>query len=113
MLLWEIKEPALIFAQSYLTRLLHDGDYAKAVKVMARCRHVNESFLPLADDRELAREAAEAVQAMNEPRSDSVIARESSDPPAGSGLLQASSCVRACARCCNSARLPESVRRKS
>ena len=60
MMLWEIKEPALIFAQSYLTRLLHDGDYAKAVKVMTRCQHVNESFLPLADDRELAREAAEA-----------------------------------------------------
>ncbi len=59
MMLWETKESALLFAQSYLTRLLHDGDYAKAIKVMARCRHVNESFLPLADDRDLAREAAE------------------------------------------------------
>jgi len=60
MMLWETKEPALIFAQSYLTRLLHDGDYSKAVKVITRCRYVNESFLPLADDCELAREAAEA-----------------------------------------------------
>lgn len=59
MMLWEIKEPALLLAQSYLTRLLHDGDYAKAVKVMTRCQHVHASFLPLADDRELAREAAE------------------------------------------------------
>jgi putative membrane protein insertion efficiency factor len=60
MMLWEIKEPAQLFAQNYLTRLLHDGDYSKAVKVITRCRYVNESFLPLADDRELAREAAEA-----------------------------------------------------
>jgi putative membrane protein insertion efficiency factor len=60
MMLWEIKDPALLFAQEYLTRLLHDGDYTKAVKVITRCRYINESFLPLSDDRELAREAAEA-----------------------------------------------------
>lgn len=60
MMLWEVKDPAQLFAQEYLTRLLHDGDCHKAVKVIARCRHVNESFLPLVDDRELAREAAEA-----------------------------------------------------
>lgn len=59
MMLWEIKDPAQLFAQEYLTRLLHDGDCHKAVKVITRCRHVNESFLPLVDDRELAREAAE------------------------------------------------------
>jgi len=60
MMLWEIQGPAQLFAQNYLTRLLHDGDYAKAVKVMTRCRYANESFLPLTDDRALAREAAEA-----------------------------------------------------
>jgi len=59
MMHWEIKEPALMFAQTYLTRLLHDGEFAAAVKVMTRCRHVNEAFRPLAEDRELAREAAE------------------------------------------------------
>jgi len=59
MMLWESKEPAQIYAQGYLTRLLHDGDYAQAVKVITRCRFVNESFQPLADDRDLAREAAE------------------------------------------------------
>jgi putative membrane protein insertion efficiency factor len=59
MMLWEIKDPAQLFAQQYLTRLLHAGDYPKAVKVITRCRYINESFLPLADDRELAREAAE------------------------------------------------------
>ena len=41
MLRWENKEPALVFAQTYLARLLHAGDFATAVKVMTRCRHVN------------------------------------------------------------------------
>jgi putative membrane protein insertion efficiency factor len=59
MMLWEVKDPAQLFAQEYLTRLLHDGDHSKAVKVITRCRYVNESFMPLADDRELAHEAAE------------------------------------------------------
>jgi hypothetical protein len=59
MLHWETKEPALEFAQIYLTRLLQDGDYVAAVKVMLRCRLEHETFLPLADDRELARAAAE------------------------------------------------------
>lgn len=56
---WEVKEPALEFAQIYLTRLLQDGDYAAAVKVMLRCRLEHETFLPLPQDRELARAAAE------------------------------------------------------
>jgi hypothetical protein len=59
MMRWEIKEPALVFAQAFLSRLLHDGDYLAAVKVMTRCRHVSESWLPLPDDRALALEAAE------------------------------------------------------
>jgi hypothetical protein len=59
MLRWEIKEPALVFAQTYLSRLLHNEEYAVAVKVMTRCRHVRESFKPLPDDRELALAAAQ------------------------------------------------------
>ena len=59
MMRWEIKEPALVFAQTFLGRLLRDGDYLAAVKVMTRCCHVNESWLPLPDDRALALKAAE------------------------------------------------------
>ncbi len=59
MLLWEIKEPAFVFAQTYLSRLVHDGDYVAAVKVMLRCRLINEAWQPLPNDRELAIEAAE------------------------------------------------------
>jgi hypothetical protein len=59
MMRWENKEPALLLGQSYLSRLLHNGDYSTAVKVILRCRYVNESFLPLPEDRDLAREAAE------------------------------------------------------
>ena len=51
-----------MFAQTYLSRLLHDGEYVAAVKVITRCRHVKESFQPLPDDRELALEAAEHCQ---------------------------------------------------
>ena len=59
MLLWEIKEPALVFAQSYLSRLLQDEEYVMAVKLMMRCRLINEAFKPLPDDKALALEAAE------------------------------------------------------
>ncbi len=59
MLLWEIKEPALVFAQTYLSRLLAEREYVAAVKLMMRCRLINEAFRPLPDDRELAIEAAE------------------------------------------------------
>jgi len=59
MMRWEIKEPALLFAQTYLSRLLKDGDYEAAVKVMVRCRHVSDAFRPHPEDRVLAREAAE------------------------------------------------------
>lgn len=62
MLRWEIKYPALVFAQSYLNRLLHDGDDVTAVKVMMRCRHENDAFVPLADDIGPALKAAEHCQ---------------------------------------------------
>jgi hypothetical protein len=62
MLRWEITYPALVFAQSYLNRLLHDGDDVTAVKVMMRCRHENDTFMPLADDIGPALKAAEHCQ---------------------------------------------------
>ena len=62
MLRWEIKEPALVFGQQYLRRLLERQDALTAVKLMLRCRLENEAFMPLPDDREAAREAAEQCQ---------------------------------------------------
>ena len=62
MLRWENPEPALVFAQQYLGRLLQTEDHVKAVKLMMRCRLINEAFKPLPDDRALALEAAEHCQ---------------------------------------------------
>lgn len=62
MLRWEDKMPALLFGQSYLRQLLNAGDDAAALKVIGRCRHVNPDFAPLADDLNLAIEAAERRQ---------------------------------------------------
>lgn len=62
MLRWEIKHPALLFGQSYLHVLLNDGDDVTAVKVMMRCRHENDAFVPLADDVGSALKAAERCQ---------------------------------------------------
>lgn len=62
MLHWEMKDPALVFAQSYLSRLLHDGDHAAAIKVMLRCQLENGAFAPLPEDMELALQAAERCQ---------------------------------------------------
>ena len=58
MLRWEHNEAALPFAQQTVSRLLHDGEQAAAVKLMLRCRLVNENFRPLPGDRQLALEAA-------------------------------------------------------
>lgn len=60
MMKWENKDPGLVFGQSYLSELLRDGDKVSAVKVMMRCRHENEQFVPLSGDTELAIEAAES-----------------------------------------------------
>lgn len=62
MLRWEIQEPALFFGQQYLSRLLHDENNIAAVKLIMHCRLINEAFKPLAEDRELALEAAEHCQ---------------------------------------------------
>lgn len=62
MLRWEVNEAALPFAQQYLGRLLHNGEQVAAMKLLMRCRLVNEAFRPLPEDCELALEAAEACQ---------------------------------------------------
>jgi hypothetical protein len=58
MLQWEVHEPALVFAQQYLSRLLQNEESVTAVKVMLRCRMMNEAFKPLEQDTALAIEAA-------------------------------------------------------
>ena len=71
MLRWEDTYPALLLAQQYLGRLLEHGDKVGAVKLMMRCRLVNEEFRPLTPDLPAAIAAAEAchndalVQALN------------------------------------------------
>ena len=62
LLRWEISEEALPFAQQYLSRLLHSEQPVAAVKLMLRCRSINEAFRPLPEDRALALEAAENSQ---------------------------------------------------
>lgn len=62
MMRWEIKYPALLFGQSYLSQLLKNGDNMMAVKVMMRCRHEDADFAPLAGDLGSAIEAAEQCQ---------------------------------------------------
>lgn len=59
MMLWEDKMAALVFGQQYLSRLLHDGEFHAATKLIMRCRYESESFKPLAEDREQAIAAAE------------------------------------------------------
>jgi hypothetical protein len=60
MLGWEDTYPALLLAQQYLGRLLDMGDQVGAVKLMLRCRLVDEAFRPLSADVPLAIAAAEA-----------------------------------------------------
>ena len=58
MLKWENKDPAMVFAQQYLSELLHSELQIEAVKLMMRCRLVNPAFAPFPADRDLARQAA-------------------------------------------------------
>lgn len=60
MLRWEDSYPALLLAQQYLGRLLDNGEKVGAVKLMLRCRLVDETFRPLAADLPKAVEAAQA-----------------------------------------------------
>jgi hypothetical protein len=60
MLRWEDSYPGLLLAQQYLGRLLGNGDQLGAVKLMLRCRLVDEAFRPLSADLPQAIAAAEA-----------------------------------------------------
>lgn len=62
MLQWDDSDPALLFAQQYLGRLLATGDDRKACKLLLRCRAENAAFLPLPEHRDLAVAAAERCQ---------------------------------------------------
>lgn len=62
MLGWDDTDPALMLAQQYLGRLLGSGQQVAAVKLMLRCRLVNDAFRPLPEDRDAAFAAALACQ---------------------------------------------------
>jgi len=60
MLRWENQRPAMFFAQHYLHDQLQHGEQAPAVKLMMRCRLVDEQFRPLPEDGPAATAAAKA-----------------------------------------------------
>jgi len=57
---WEQKEQALFFAQHYIHDMLQHGEKIPALKVIMRCRLVNEQFRPLREDMPAAIAAAES-----------------------------------------------------
>lgn len=62
MLRWEDTMPALLFAQRYLSILLGNGEQVRAVKLLMRCRMIDEHFRPLPADLPMAIAAAEACR---------------------------------------------------
>ena len=60
MLRWEDSQPAMLFAQRYLHDHLRHGEQVAAVKLMLRCRLVDERFRPHDDDLAAALAACEA-----------------------------------------------------
>ena len=62
MLSWELTDAVLEFSQQYLKRMLYQDEYVTAVKLMLRCRLINEAFRPLPEDRPQALMAAEHCQ---------------------------------------------------
>lgn len=61
MMRWKDPTPALFFGQHYIARLLHDGDFHAATKIITRCRFENEAFKPFREDLEKAIAAAAHV----------------------------------------------------
>ena len=61
MLAWESPTAALFFGQHYLHERLQHGEQIPAVKLMLRCRLIDEQFRPLDEDLGAAIAAAEAV----------------------------------------------------
>ncbi len=61
MMRWQEKQHALFFAQQYIHDTLRHGEKIPALKVIMRCRLVNEQFHPLREDLPAAIEAAEST----------------------------------------------------
>ncbi len=61
MLAWENEIHALFFAQHYLHDMLHYGEHVAAVKLIQRCRLVDEKWKPQREDLPAAIEAAESI----------------------------------------------------
>jgi hypothetical protein len=59
MLRWERNDAALFFGQRYLHRLLLVDEHVAAVKLIMRCRMLDETWKPDADDLEAAIKAAQ------------------------------------------------------
>ncbi len=59
MLGWENQQHALFFAQNYVHDAFRHGEDVTALKVIMRCRLVDEGFKPLVEDRQAAVAAAE------------------------------------------------------
>ena len=59
MLEWENPQHALFFAQHYIHDMLKHGENVPALKVIMRCRMVDETFRPFAEDLPVAIELAE------------------------------------------------------
>lgn len=61
MLAWENQRPALFFAQRYIHDLLQYGEKVAALKVIMRCRMVDEQFKPADGDMPAAIAAAQEL----------------------------------------------------
>ena len=59
MLRWEQQQHALFFAQHYIHDMLAHGERIPALKVILRCRMIDEHFKPAREDMAAAIEAAE------------------------------------------------------
>jgi hypothetical protein len=60
MMRWERVDHALFFGQHYIRDLFKYGDYKPALKVILRCRLVNDQFRPFREDVPTAIEAAQS-----------------------------------------------------
>lgn len=62
MMKWEIKEPALFFAQIYIAHLLHHNEEMKVLKLVSICLHENPAWRPKGEDRQHVIDIAEKFQ---------------------------------------------------
>jgi hypothetical protein len=60
MLRWEQKQHALFFAQHYIHDMLQHGEKITALKVIMRCRLIDDQFHPSREDLPAVIEAAES-----------------------------------------------------